>query len=390
MKLSLSLLSFLFLVISQQSPAQQPEKIYGKNKVLKSNEYYLLQMELWKKETEKDPKNANAWINYYLASRNSYIVGEEKDTPDAKTVNRFGRLKSIVAGMETNVPQSFEYNFVKWMNGNNDLRLFPYLQKAHELAPAEPGPVFSLIYYYEIRGDYEKRDQYVNAYYKLGDYSPGLLNYAYNMLSGLEKNAIIFTEGDKDTDGTLILQGAKGIRKDVRLLNMNLLLIKDYRDRLFKELEIPPLDIDPFSGDENFERYRKSIVEHVTQNSQHRPVYVGETVRMPYTEPIRDKLYLTGLASLYSTVKIDNFFLLKKNYEETYALDYLDSYLPYDISEGNVHAFNANYLSSLILLSSLYTSAGDVKMALKYKEIALKIANDTGHPEEYKKYFSAE
>lgn len=61
---------FLFLFLSiETATAQKPEKIYGKNRVLKTNDYYLQQTELWKKETEKNPGDANAWLNYYRASR---------------------------------------------------------------------------------------------------------------------------------------------------------------------------------------------------------------------------------------------------------------------------------------------------------------------------------
>lgn len=381
------LLTLCLLLLAVTVSAQKPERIYGKNQVLKTNDYYLQQMELWKKETEKDPANADAWLNYYRASRNSYIVGEEKDTPESKGINRFARLQDIVMQMEKNVPGSYEYNFVKWSNGGLDNSLFPYLQKAHELAPLQPDPISSLIYYYEIKGDYAERDKNIAAYYELANYSPGLLNYAYNMLSGLDRNAIIFTEGDKDTDATFILQSVKGIRKDVRLLNMNLLLIKEYREHVFKELEIAPLDFDPLLNNENFEKFRLQVIEHVSKNKQQRPVYVGKTVRNPYLEPIKDKLYLTGLASVYSKTKIDNIALLKKNYEELYATDYLKTYLPHDISEGNVHQFNWNYISSLALLYDHYVNAGDAPRADKYRSLAKKIAEDAGRPDEFEELF---
>ncbi len=111
--------------------------------------------------------------------------------------------------MEKQVPESFEYNFAKWLNGNNDQSLFPYLEKAHQLSLNNPEPIMSLIFYYELKGDYNKRNTYIEMYYTLGDYSPGLLNYSYNLLSGLSQNAILFTEGDKDTEGILLLQNGK-------------------------------------------------------------------------------------------------------------------------------------------------------------------------------------
>lgn len=289
--------------------------------------------------------------------------------------------------MEKNVHESYEYNFVKWMNGNLDLSLFPYLEKAHALAPLEPEPISSLIYYYEITGDYVQRDKSIAAFYELDNYSPGLLNYGYNMLSGLNKNAIIFAEGDKDTDATFILQAVKGIRKDVRLLNMNLLMIKEYRERIFKELEIPSLNFDPLTSDENFEKFRKQIVEQVAKNKQQRLVYVGVTVREPYLEPVKDKLFLTGLAYVYSPVKIDNIALLERNYEELYATDYLKVYLPYDISEGNVHQFNWNYISSLALLYDHFKAENNSSRADHYKFLAKRIAEDANRLAEFEELF---
>ena len=157
MKLSHTLILFLigfFLFITiKGASAQVPEKIYGKNRVLKTNEYYLQQRDLWKKEVDKNPENADAWYNYYRANRNAYIVGEEKDSLNTKGINRFERLKKIVDEMEKYVPESFEYNYVKWINGNNDQSLFPYLEKAHNVSPDRSEPLMDLVYYYEIKGD---------------------------------------------------------------------------------------------------------------------------------------------------------------------------------------------------------------------------------------------
>jgi len=383
-KILFILLLFLFLL--QPASAQNPEKIYGKNKVLKSNDYYLEQMQLWRKEAETHPQNPDAWYNYYRSSRNAYIVGEENDSQNAKSTNRFQRLKTIVLEMEKNVPGSYEFNFVKWLNGNNDELLFPYLEKANTLNPEAPEPVMSLVYYYELKGDYARRDKYLQDFYALGDYSPGLLNYAYNMLMEPDSNAIIFTHGDKDTDASFILQAAKGIRTDVRLINVDLFMQKDYRLRLFKELEIPGADIDPFLSTENYDLFRKTIILQVAKNAKKRPVYIGVLVPDAYTEEVNKKMYLAGLSYLLSDTSVDNFTLLKKNYEEKFALDYLRAYLPYDISEGNMHEFNANYLLSLDALRGFYLDRNDKANADKYNTLMMKIINDTGHPQDFKKY----
>jgi hypothetical protein len=389
MKIILFLIISAIFVFMNNLFAQVPEKIYGKNKVLKPNEYYMQQMELWKVEIEKDSLNADAWYNYYRASRNAYIKGEEDNSHKSKGKSRFDRLKSIVDEMEKQVPNSYEYNFVKWLNGNNDLSLFPFLEKAHNLSPKSAEPIMSLIFYYEIKGDYFKRDEKIKAFYAIGDYSPGILNYSYNMLSALEKDAIVFTEGDKDTEAILLLTKGKKYRPDVRMLNVNLLLIKEYRERIFNEFVIPQLDFDPMTNDEAYEQFQQTIIKLVASNKKGRPVYAAVTVSDPYRDKISKDLYLTGLACLYSTKKINNVALLELNVEQLFLLDYLSEYFAInDISVGNVNSMKGNYLFPFATLSQHYYSVGKIAKADYYKNLALKVATNGDIFDQYKSYFT--
>lgn len=379
----------IFVCANHILVAQVPEKIYGKNKVLKPNDYYLQQIPLWKNEIDKNPKNADAWFNYYRANRNAYIKGEEDNSQKSKGISRFDRLKNIVDEMEKQVPNSYEYNYVKWLNGNNDLSLFPYLEKAHILSPQSAEPIMSLIFYYEIKGDYVKRDENIEAFYSIGDYSAGLLNYSYNLLSALDNNAIVFTEGDKDTEAILLLTKGKKYRPDVRMLNMNLLLIKEYRERIFNELEIPQLHFEPITNEENYEKFQQLIIKRVAENKKARPVYVAVTVTKPYTNVINKDLYLTGLAYLYSTKKIDSISLLVQNVEQVFLLDYLKEYFSIDdISVGNVCSMNGNYLFPFATLSRHYYSIGNIAKADYYKKLALKVATEGEILNEYETYFT--
>lgn len=259
--------------------------------------------------------------------------------------------------MEKQIPNSFEYNFVKWLNGNNNHSLFPYLEKAHQLAPERTEPLMSLVYYYEIKGNYLLKAKYAKEYYDTGEFSPGVLNYGYNLLVGLDKNAIVLTEGDKDTDAILLLQNGKGIRTDVQLLNLNLLLIKEYRERILKELEISAFPIDPLANDEGFYKYQQTIIEHITKNKKSRAVYVAISVSEPFTKNIKEKLFLTGLSYGYSTTKIDELEILKNNFEKLYALDYLKISFTKDMTIEMSHRFNLNYLPAIYLLHKYYSNS---------------------------------
>lgn len=379
---------FLLMLFAFNVSAQQPEKIYGKNKVLKPNEYYIEQMALWKNVLNKEPHNADAWLNYYRANRNAYIKGEEGDNEKAKGLNRFDRLKSIVDSMEKKVPDSFEFNFVKWSNGNNDFSLFPYLAKAQQLSPKNTDVQESLLFYYTLKNDTTARNTCIRNYYSLGDFSPGLLNYSYNLLAGLNTNAIVLTEGDKDTEVGLLLQYGKGYRTDILILNVGLLLRADYRESIFKQLNVPPLNYDPLQNDENYLKFKQTLVSYLAQHLKNRTIYIAVNVQNDYTSSINKYIYLTGLAYQYSTIALDASKLLRTNIEEHYAMDYLRVYFPNDISIGNVHSMNENYIQPMGALYTYYLKANNPTKAEYYKKLAQHLAVEADRQDLYNTYFS--
>jgi hypothetical protein len=351
--------------------------------------YYQQQAGLWKAVVDKDPTHADAWLNYYTASRNAFVVGQEGENATSRGPQRFARFDSLVNAMEKHVPGTFEYDLVKWRNGYNDPSLLPYLEKAHALAPQRPEPYMDLIVAYERMGKDSLRDALCKAYLQLRDFSPGLLNYGYNLLMGMQPNAVLFAHGDKDTQAIWLAQHGMGIREDVQLLNVDLLLAKDYRERVFKDLKVPQLDYDPLSSNAAFSQYRQHIITEVAAALPDRPVYVSLSAEGPYTRPIANALHLTGLAYRYSTAPFDPLPELIDNYVSRYALYSLTHPAEEegDISLDNVHQFNADYLPSLFAVIEHYTSNGDEAAAKKFEDIARQVAADAGRSAEFAAHF---
>jgi hypothetical protein len=237
----------------------------------------------------------------------------------------------------------------------------------------------------ELERDLVKRNKYAKSWYESNLSSPGLLNYNYNVIIALKPNAIILTYGDNDTYPLWQLQ-AQGIRTDVSVLNLHLLNINPYRDKIFKELSIPKWDTAKHSGKSLFDHnpLYAEIINHIASNTNKLPVYVALSVGTEYIEKVEDKLYLTGLSYEYSDKSIDNLATLQKNFEQYFALDYLDKTFYKDISAQYAVTSNQNYIVPMLKLFDHYKESGDKQKQEWIKSKILLLAKDSDNAAQIK------
>ena len=354
-----NLFILLSLIISFVGISQKPEKIYGNARQHKPIAYYKEQSAAWKKVVTDHPRDAAAWYNYYYANRNIMF----KDTTSTHTPEeRHAAIIKIVEDMGKQVPESYEYNLCKWQMSNFDQKALPYLKKAAALGEGRTEHIDYMINQGELGRNIKDRETYSIKKFEAGQFSTGIIYYNYNVLVGLEKNAILITSGDNDTYPIWLLQ-AQGIRPDVTVINLSLMLIDYYREKLFKELGVEKWDkpANAEMSEADYERYRNGIIAHIASNTGKHPLYLALTTACDdkYTKTIQEKLYLTGLAYLYSKDQVDNMALLKKNVEHAFAFDYLDKSFYTEISPDMVKMINGNYIVPLLTLYDHYKLAGD-------------------------------
>lgn len=376
---------FIFIMLTTSTfavavYAQKAEQIQSITKKPMPVEYYKEQADVWKAELNKNNKNANAWFNYYRANR--YVGICSNDT--IKGPDRFIKLKSIIDDMEKNIPESYEFNYLKWLNSGNDLTQFNYLEKAYKIDPEREESYPDFISAYEFKMDIEKRNEFAKKWFAKGNVSPGYLYYNYNVLMSLKPNAILLTVGDNDTYPLWILQAQFGIREDVKVLNLSMLYNTEYIMGMSKLLQFE--FIDPLKSAENAQLYAKSIVLRIANNKLKRPVYTALTVDEKFTSPVAEELYLVGLAYEYSKEKIDNIALLKKNMEQLFALDYLKVQFYRDNAEMSIKQANANYLVPMITLYDHYKLSNMKNETENWKNLIVLVAKNCGQEAFIKDY----
>jgi len=378
---------FLFVLGASQAilgrtEKARPEKVYRIVYEIKPNQWYIEQAELWKKEIEKNPKDPEAWYNYYNANR--YAHFEEINTEDKRA-----KLDRIIEDMGKAIPGTYEYYLLKYWD-TYDIQDISLLEEAHRLKPDRPDPYYPFITHYEVNGQEEKVQEYCERLYESKDIAPWLIDYNYNVLMSTEENAILFTNGDNDTYPAWILQNVHGIREDVTVLNIPLSPTQSYCERKLKRKAVT-IDCDELKQRAMTHERDKArgfqmgkfvleLSKALAKNNPDIPIYFALTVSEEHIEAIKNDLYIVGLAYQYSPNGVDNLAILRKNLEKKFRLDHLEfDWYSEDYPGTRVkNRMRMNYVAPMIMLAEHYKTSGEDEKAEEWKDRALDIVEKTG------------
>lgn len=232
-------------------------------------------------------------------------------------------------------------------------------------------------------------------------------DYGYNILSSCDKDAILFTNGDNDTFPLWFLQEVKGIRKDIRIVNLSLLntnwYIKQLRDfepklsiqysdkfidetlcgrttsamerRLWRsdKLEITSAGLTwdfPRSPGEQLIRVQHIMVWKIIEwNFENRPIYFAVTVAKNNMIGINDYLRMEGMVYRLVPTKApmqkstEN---LERNFMELYTFGELVN--PDVYKSPNTLKLSVNYIIGYVQLAEALIREGKKEKALEVIE----------------------
>lgn len=276
-KLQFCLLVSLTLIITgcaqKQGEVERPEKILSKREVVYDIETYKELADLWEKYYREFPSE-DAYANWMYAVRYAGL-------PDYENLLNKG-LQEYPANPT-----------LLYLSGNlkhgahNNREGLHMLQRAARLDPTFVDPWFSMIIHFMDSNDDEQVNVALKKILDSGRIKDEIMDYSYNMLSGLEKDAILITNGDNDTYPGWILTRILKYRPDVKIVNRSLLNTDWYPIYLINH------GLPGFTTPTGLDELRNNILEKIK----------SKEISMPSTGPFSDTLITKLIRSAESEGK---------------------------------------------------------------------------------------
>ena len=310
-------------------------------------------------ETE-NPKDEKAWMSYTRTIQTLKALtpgdGIEKE------------INEMMDKMKKEIPNTATYALIQNMIlpfGKNDMTF-------DEIMDKWPDAVMHYPVYMGLSFSNKDRLKDISArWYQSGAYPVQSLNYTYNELASAEKDALIFTDVNWTLFGSYLLQYGKGLFNDKKVILSGLILPSFSMNRLTEELGIPEFkDTDPEfykskTPTATFANEIKKRIEHIAKYTN-RPIYISVSTNEAVKDLLKDHLYTEGLLMRYSAKPYDNLAVMRRNYENTYLLDYLyESFYPETLTNvcldlKGVKMLSIYYVPAFKSLLQFYKESGDV------------------------------
>ncbi|MBX2971662.1 MAG: hypothetical protein KF797_01030 [Flavobacteriales bacterium] len=136
-----------------------------------------------------------------------------------------------------------------------------------------------------------------------GRMAPALYKVAEDILASVEPSAVLFAAGEMDAYPLWVEQFANGRQKDVLVIDERLLVDPAYRMRIWERTKARG-DV---SGQPGF-------IANLAA-ATNRPVYLSLALGNAAMAPLKERLYVTGLAMRLSSTPVDNIPLLEARWD---------------------------------------------------------------------------
>ena len=324
----------------------------GKNKTQSLKERYK------KNPGRAEAKDADASVqnqaNTFEFSKRRATVQRTQRSP---SMDQQTEMNQVVDYFEQNAPNSFEYNYFKYVAGNYDVGLIDNLNAAEELRPNNSDVHVQKAAYHIIIEDYSNAKKYLSKLIDEQRLNQNLFPYAEDILISTPHNGTLITHGFDDTYSIWYVQQVKGVRRDVTLVSLDFLQSSKYRSKLISDGYKMP----------NGEVIDVSYFAKFCQNNSKKNLVVSMTTPKEYVKPVMSNMYVTGVVFAYKTSEFDNFPMNENLWNSE-----LNKSITKDAKDQKTRQLSSNYLPMLFQMRKVYNEQSE---ASKVKEIDKYIDN---------------
>lgn len=349
-----------FLILSLSSFAQQwpPTVPDVDEERWRSGKDYASAASEWQTHYATFPLSASDFLNWFKA----LYIGEKYFSDFKGKQNDLYSQQQVLDFMAQSHKDSFEFSYASYLFFGKTKEGFTHLRSAADRNGKAPEIQDDLLLMHYVNGDMfaVQRSAILTANTKY--LSDSRLDYAFNVLSSVEQNGALLTQGCSDTYPLLMVQLLNGHRADILIIPLDYINNTDFASTIGKALNTTISETNPTSS--------------LLRNNA-RPTYVACTVQSEILKKRSSNLYCTGLAFKYSESPLLNMPTLLYAWRELFRTSNILSKEPQ----------NRNYLPMLIQLANYYYDINQQEDAENIKRKALEIADLFGMKQNVLKQF---
>lgn len=345
---------FLLVILSTKliGAVDKPQPIESRLTEIHSKGWYEEKVKTWESYFNENPGEENDWLEYFQAAR---YAGRDAEF-----------LINISRRIETNYQGSFTDYYVKSnLMGWNDEGV-KFLRNAIDIIPDSKDILPAQIMLAELDQNSAKRALFGERLFNSGRIYSSLINYSYNVLMSVDDNGILVVEGQPATIPLWILQDVMEVRRDVKILNLDLAVNSTYLEDWLESSNLKVRDLS--LGIE-------SIILDLPDYNPEYEFYYSLTLPNEKVNTIQDNLFVVGLTSLHKTKEFDHFQVLRKNIENRFLIDYLTVDFNGEPRNASGKVYEVNYILPFLLLKEFYDESGDLEASQKWEEQILMLAD---------------
>ena len=312
----------------------------------------------WQTHYATFPMSSADFLNWFKA----LYIGEKYFTDFKSKQNELYSQRQVLDFMGLNHKESFENDYASYLYFGKTQEGFTHLRSAADRNGKAPEIQDDLLLMHYVNGDLKAAQHSAILAANSKQISDSRLDYAFNVLSSIELNGALITQGCSDTYPLIMVQLLNGYRPDILIIPLEYLTYVDFASTIGHALNTTVSETNSTSS--------------LLRNNA-RPTYIACTVQSVILKKRSNNLYCTGLAFKYSETPLLNMPTLLFAWSELFRKDNIKSKEPQ----------SRNYLPMLIQMANYYYDINQREDADRIKRIAIEIADLFGIKQNVLKQF---